>query len=68
MLPLNKVDIKSEQRGATASTIIELTYTNPNPQNALECTYMLPVEKNTLLARFEAVIDDKTIETKVVKK
>ena len=65
---MSKVDIKSELRGATASTNVELTYTNPNAENALECTYVFPMEKTTLLAKFEAIIDDKTVETKVMRK
>jgi len=68
LLPLNRVDVRSELRGATASTNVELTYTNPNLENTLECTYMLPIEATTLLAKFEAIIDSKTVETKVMKK
>ena len=29
---------------------------------------MFPLEKTTLLAKFEAVIDDKVVETKVMEK
>ena len=68
LLPLSKVDIKSELRGATAITNVELTYANPNQESPLECTYVFPLEKTTLLAKFEAVIDDKVVETKVMKK
>ena len=68
LLPLNKVDIKSMLRGATAFTNVELTYLNPNLESALECTYVFPLEKTTLLAKFEAIIDDKVVETKVMKK
>ena len=67
-MPLQKVDIKSELRGATAITNVELTYANPNQESPLECTYVFPLEKTTLLAKFEAVIDDKVVETKVMKK
>ena len=67
-MPLKKVDIKSELRGATAISTIELTYVNPHKENPLECTYVFPLEKTTLLAKFEAVIDDRVIETKVMKK
>ena len=68
LLPLSMVDIKSELRGATAFTNVELTYVNPSQDSALECTYVFPLEKTTLLAKFEAVIDDKVVETKVMKK
>lgn len=47
---------------------IELTYVNPHSDNSLECTYVLPLEKTTLLAKFEAIINDRVIETKVMKK
>ena len=68
LLPLKKVDIKSELRGATAMSCIELTYVNPHRDNPLECTYVFPMEKTTLLAKFEAAIDDRNIETKIMRK
>ena len=68
LLPLKKVDVKSELRGATAITNVELTYQNPNEDSPLECTYVFPLEKTTLLSKFEAIIDDKVVETKVVEK
>ena len=68
LMPLSKVEIKSELRGATAITNVELTYANPNQESSLECTYVFPLEKTTLLAKFEAIIDDKVVETKVMKK
>ena len=69
LIPLKKVDIKSELRGAIVVSSIELTYYNPNEEkNALECTYLLPLQKTTILNKFEAQIDGKTIETKVVAK
>ena len=68
LVPLTKVDVKSELRGSTAITNVELTYQNPLDDNPLECTYVFPLEKTTLLAKFEAIIDDKVVETKVVEK
>ena len=47
---------------------MELTYDNLNQERPLECKFMLPLEKSTLLAKFEAVIDDKSFLTKVMKK
>ena len=41
---------------------------NPNEENPLECTYTFPLEKNTLLAEFEATIEDKVIQTRVMEK
>ena len=67
-MPLTKIDIKSELRGATAITNVELTYRNPEQQNPLECTFVFPLEKTTLLAKFEATIDDKVVETKIIEK
>ena len=67
-MPLKKVDVKSELRGATAITNVELTYQNPHEDSPLECTYVFPLEKTTLLSKFEAIIDDKVVETKVVEK
>ena len=68
LLPLTKVEVKSELHGATAITNVELTYLNPNEENPLECTYTFPLEKNTLLAEFEATIEDKVIQTRVMEK
>ena len=58
-----KVDSRSELRGSTASTNVELTYVNPSRDSPLECTYVIPIEKSTLLAKFEAVINDRVVET-----
>ena len=68
LIPLKRVDIKSELRGATAITNVELTYHNPSTKSALECTYKFPLEKKTLLAKFEASIEDKVVVTKIIKK
>lgn len=68
LLPLKKVDVKSELRGSTAVTNVELTYLNPHGESPLECTYVFPLEKTTLLSKFEAVIDDRVIETRVLEK
>lgn len=67
-MPLKKVSVKSELRSATAVTNIELTYQNLSENNPLECTYVFPLEKTTLLAKFEAVIDDRVVATKVMEK
>ena len=68
LLPLKKVDVKAELRGALSDTNVELTYTNPSADNPLECIYTFPLEKTSVLAKFQAVIDDKVIVTKVQDK
>ena len=67
LVPLQAVQVKSELRGPTAITDVELTYFNPS-ENPLECTYMFPLDKKTILSKFEATIDGKTIHTKVTEK
>ena len=67
-MPLAKVLVRSLLRGALATTDVQLTYHNPNKQNPLECTYTFPLEKTSVLANFEATIDDKVIETKICEK
>ena len=60
--------VKSEIRGALASTNIKLSYVNPLEGSKLEIEYILPLEKDSVLAKFEATIDDRTIYTKVAEK
>ena len=52
LVPLTKVEIRSELRCATAVTNFELTYRNPSKESALECSYKFPLEKNTQLVKF----------------
>ena len=68
LLPLRSVNVRTELRGATANTSVELTYYNPSETNPLECTYTIPLDKNTILAKFEAIIDDRVVQTKVEEK
>ena len=58
LVPLTRVEIRSELRCATAVTNFELTYRNPSKESALECSYRFPLEKNTQLVKFEAEIED----------
>ena len=67
-MPLTKVDIKTEIRGAQAITRVELCYVNPSKENPYECTYTFPLDKTSLLASFEAKIDDRVIKTQVKAK
>ena len=68
LLPLRSVSVRTELRGATADTSVELTYYNPSETNPLECTYSFPLDKNTVLAKFEAIIDDRVVKTKIEEK
>lgn len=68
LLPLKKVDVKSEIRGSFAVTNVELRYVNPHKDVPLECTYVFPVEKSTILAKFEAMIDNRVVVTKIMEK
>ena len=68
LLPLRSVSVRTELRGATANTTVELTYYNPTENNPLECTYTFPFDKNTVLAKFEAIIDDRVVQTKIEEK
>jgi len=68
LLPLTKVSIQSELRGVVATTNVELTYVNPSKENPFECTYTFPIDKTSVLAKFEASIDDRVIETKIKDK
>ena len=67
-MPLKKVNVQAELRGAMATIELELTYTNPSNESPLECTYVFPLEKTTILSKFEAVIGDKVVKTKVTDK
>ena len=67
-MPLSKVDVKSELRAATAITNVELDYINPNQESPLECTFIFPLDKSTLFAKFEATIQDQVVVTKVMEK
>ena len=68
LLPLKRVAVKSRIHGATAVTNVELTYVNPSAECPLECTYVFPLEKNTVLANFEAIIDQTVVATKIFEK
>ena len=61
LMPLTKVDVKSEIRGAIVTQNIELTYVNPSPDNPFECTYTFPLDKNSTLASLVVTIDDRVI-------
>ena len=68
LLPLTRVDVKGEIRGAMVTQNIELTYVNPSEDSPLECTYTFPLDKASTLASLEVTIDDRIIKTKVQDK
>ena len=61
LLPLRRVAVSSELRGALSTTDYELTYYNPDGEASLECTYSFPLEKSAVLASFEATIADRVL-------
>ena len=65
---MKSVNVKTSLRGATANTLINLSYINVHKDNPIECTYVFPLEATTILADFKAKIGDKTINTKVIEK
>jgi hypothetical protein len=67
-MPLTKVNIETEIRNTFAVSSIELCYVNPSTENPYECTYTFPMEKTSVLASFEAKIDERVIQTKVKDK
>ena len=67
LVPLNKVDIKASLRASSATTCVELTYIN-STESSMECTYVFPLDKNTILSKFEAEFDDRVVYTKIMDK
>ena len=66
LVPLKKAEIKCKIEGAIAMVNIDLTYVNFHKENPIECTYILPVEDQTLISSFRAAIGDKVVNSKVV--
>ena len=50
----------TELRGASATTIIELDFINAS-ERLIECKYIFPLEKTTILSNFEIILDGKLI-------
>ena len=65
LMPLQKVDVKTELRGSLATQYVELKYINPSESDPLECVYTFPLEKTSVLAKFEVSIENRIIETKI---
>lgn len=67
-MPLKKIAVDCNIVGSTAKVDLELTYINSNQEDPIECTYVFPLDANTLLQKFVARIDDRVIETRVKDK
>ena len=65
LLPLQKVDIDVIIEGSFATCDLDLVYSNPSPDCALEATYEFHLEKNTLLAKLTAELNGHTVEAQV---
>jgi len=61
LLPLTKVAIHARVDGGFAAVELDLTYRNP-ADCVFEASYEFPLEKNTVLTKLIATINDKTIE------
>lgn len=64
---MKSVIVTSEIRGALALTDVVFTYPNLF-HSPIECVFVLPLEENTILDKFETVIDDLVTTAEVVGK
>ena len=65
LLPLTKVEIKSQVFGAFATSTFELTYVNPSDKYQLNCCFSFAIEEASVVFDFEACIDERKIKTRV---
>ena len=65
LVPLKKVRVTTWLLGSSATTKIELDFINAS-ERLIECKYVFPLEKKTILSDFEAILDGKVIQTKIV--
>ena len=65
LLPLKDVAIQGSLEGPVATLNIDMTYANESQNQAMECTYEFPMDKETILGSLIAQIDDKEIVAKV---
>ena len=65
LLPLKEVSIQGSLEGPLATLNIDMTYVNESQDDAIECTYEFPMDKDTVLGSLVANIDDKEIVAKV---
>lgn len=67
LIPFKDVMIRTHLMGPMAATTVELKYVNLG-QDSLESTFVLPLDKKSVLSSFTASIDDREIVTQVVEK
>ena len=60
------MDIDVIIEGAFATCDLDLVYSNPSSDCALEATYEFHLEKNTLLAKLTAELNGQTVEARFV--
>ncbi len=68
LVPLKSVMIKSELRGCLSTTVYELGYINPTKEIPLECTYTFPIDAQSVMCDFEAIIGDRKMVTRIEEK
>ena len=68
LVPLQDVTIKGILEAGHATLDVQLSYSNIGDDNPIECTFEFPIEKNTVVSKLIAQIDDKVIEAKIKAK
>jgi hypothetical protein len=68
LVPLQDVTIQGVLEAGLATLDVKLTYSNLGDFNPIECTFEFPLEKNTVVSKLVAQIDDKVIEAKIKAK
>lgn len=68
LVPLQDVAIQGIIEAGHATLDVQLTYSNVSDENPIECTFEFPIEKNTVVSKLIAQIDDKIIEAKIKAK
>ena len=65
LVPLTDVQIKGVLEAGHATIDVQLTYQNLGTDSPIECTFEFPVDKQTLVSKIIAQIDDRVIEAEV---
>jgi len=67
-VPLKDVNIQGVLEAGHATLDVKLTYVNIGDDCPIECTFEFPLEKQTVVSKLVAQIDDKIIEAKIKAK
>ena len=67
-MPLQDVTISGVIEAGLATLDVKLTYSNTGDEKPIECTFEFPLEKETVVSKLIAEIDDKVIEAKIKEK